>query len=279
MQNYGPLSQYVYTSCGQILKQADFDIKIESIAEDCPNCGASLATTLKRQAMIAPKLDRPKFQTAYDLARFTIDIEKIDELLHLESIGTLCIVGHNANLLLTRLLVRALLPANHGGLNSPNVVVVDAGNKSDFYQTVNFVRQYGLEIKSTLDRIIVSRPFTIYQLRRLLQELSKTVQKYQARAVIIPSLLDLFDDPSVKKKEAKQVIERILKSINDISTKLLVITSMQPNDYAKTILAKFDKRILLHTVERNKIRLNIYNKAKIDDAMITERELKIVKLH
>lgn len=63
--------------------------------------------------------------------------------------------------------MRALLPARFGGLGSPYVIVVDAGNKSDFYQTVNFARQYGLDLNSTLDRIIVSRTFTILPAKEL----------------------------------------------------------------------------------------------------------------
>lgn len=276
MLNYGPLSQYVCNACGAVLKETHSAIEIDTVTEDCPNCGASLANTLKRQGQPAIKLIAPKLQTAYDLTRFRLDVEKIGKLLPIGSYGTLCITGQHANLLLTRLLVRTLLPANHGGLASPNVVVVDAGNKSDFYQTVNFVRQYGLDVRNTLDRIIISRPFTIYQLKRLLQELPKAVQKYQARAVIIPGLLDLFDDPSVKKKEAKLVIERILHLINDISSKLLVMASMQQSDYAKMMLAKFDKRIVLSNAGRNKVNVNIYNKSKIDATMLIEKELSLV---
>ena len=42
---------------------------------------------------------------------------------------------------------------------SPYVVIVDAGNSLDFYQFVEFIRQYGLDIKETLQRIVVSRDF------------------------------------------------------------------------------------------------------------------------
>lgn len=277
MLNYGPLSQYVCSSCGQIMKQASFDIDIATIADDCPKCGARLAETLKRQASSTrAHPDQPKFQTAYDLTRFTLDIPKIGKLVSLESAGSLCIVGDSANLLLTRLCVRALLPASYGGLDSPNVVVVDAGNKSDFYQTVNFVRQYGLDVQSALDRIIVSRPFTIYQLKSLLQQLPKVVQKYQARVVIVPGLLDLFDDPNIKKKEAKQVIQRTMHSISDISSKLLVVASVQQSGYANMILPDFKQQVIWHKAEHGKLSVSVYNNAKSASLTITDKELKLI---
>jgi hypothetical protein len=59
-----------------------------------------------------------------------------------------------------------------------------------------------MNLRNTLDRIVVSRTFTIYQLKSLLQrELSKLIENYQADIVLVPGLLDLFDDPNIKKKQ------------------------------------------------------------------------------
>jgi hypothetical protein len=150
-----------------VLKETDAEIEIEAVVEDCPNCGADLASNLKRRAETAVTLSLPKLQTAYDLTRLKIDIEKLAKVMPLSSTGSLCISGYNTNLLLTRLCIRALLPANHGGLDSPHVIVVDAGNKSDFYLAVNFARRYGLDLRNVFDRIIVSRTFTIHQLKNV----------------------------------------------------------------------------------------------------------------
>ena len=280
MLGFGPLSQYVCAKCGEVLKETDADLNIATITEDCPNCGASLANSLKRRSQLDAKINQtvPKLQTAYDLTRFRLDIEKLSKVLPLGTTGSLCIVGDaKANLLLTRLCVRTLLPANHGGLDSPNVIIVDAGNKSDYYQTVRFVLQYGLHLQSTLDRIIGSRTFTIHQLKSLLQkELPKVVQKYQARAVIVPGLLDLFDDPNIRKKEAKQVIERITKTLDSISGRLLVIASLQRGNYDDLILPHFDKRIILSAGECGKLTADIYNAKSSAKVTLTDKELKII---
>jgi len=57
-----------------------------------------------------------------------------------------------------------LLPERYGGFGSHHVIIIDAGNSSDIYQCVNFARQYGLDIKDMLRRIVVSRAFTVHQL-------------------------------------------------------------------------------------------------------------------
>ena len=297
MLGFGPLSQYVCAKCGAVLKETDAEINLATVAEDCPNCGASLASSLKRRSQLDARINQspPKLQTAYDLTRFKLDIEKLSKVLPLSTTGSLCIVGDprrdsagsngravdaRANLLLTRLCVRTLLPANHGGLDSPNVIIVDAGNKSDYYQTVRFVRQYGLDLHGTLDRIIVSRTFTIHQLKSLLQkELPKVVQKYQARAVIVPGLLDLFDDPNIKKKEAKRVIERITKTLDAISGRLLVIASLQSGNYDDLVLPHFDKRIILSAGEHGKLSADVYNEESNVSVSLTEKELRLIAKH
>lgn len=86
--------------------------------------------------------------------------------MHLGTAGSLRIVGPNANLILCRLCVRALVPIRFGGLDSSNVMIANAGNKSDLNQIVSFARQYHMNIDNTLDRIIVNRPFTTHQLKR-----------------------------------------------------------------------------------------------------------------
>lgn len=279
LQGFEPLSQYLCSICGSVLRETNIQVDISTVVEDCPSCGAKLSDTLKRRSALAQemKLALPKLQTAYDLTRFRIDIEKLSSFMPLSTTGSLCLVGHKANLLLTRLCVRALLPAKHGGLDSPYVLVVDAGNKSDFYQTVNFARQYGLNVRNTLDRIIVSRTFTIHQLKSLLsRELPKVIKRYQPRMIAIPGLLDLFEDPNIKKKEAKKVISRIMESVDNTSSRFLVITSFQESKYADLVVPDFRKRIVLSSAKYNRLNAELYNEGKKTNVTLTEKELKLV---
>lgn len=271
-----PLSQYLCSKCGSILRETDEDIEIGSVTEDCPSCGTILAHSLTRRSIDPkPVMQVPKLQTAYDLLRFSFGIEKLDSVMRLGSAGSLCIIGHRANLILSRLCVRVLLPVRFGGLDSPYVMVVDAGNKSDLYQTVSFARQYHMNIDNTLDRIIVNRPFTIHQLKRLIAvQVPKDIQQYQLKVVIMLGLLDLFDDdPNIKKKEAKRVIERIIKSIQSLSERVLIITSIQEGKYANLVVPNFEKCISLNKTRNNRLLVTLNKKASVT---LTERELKII---
>lgn len=279
LQSFSALSQYLCSKCGSILKETSADIEISSLSEDCPNCGAYLQNTLQRRnkALTQLELLAPKMATAYDLMRFKIDIEKLSNFMPLSTTGALCISGSNANLLLTRLCVRSLLPAKYGGLGSPYAVIVDAGNRSDFYQTVNFIKQYGLHLRKTLDQIVVSRTFTIYQLKSILtRELPRVIQKYQPGVLIVPGLLDLFDDPNIKRKEARKVIERIMKRLSDISNKMLVIASLNDSVYADRVISSFEKRIAFKNVNHGRLNVDVYNQGRRARVTITERELKVV---
>jgi hypothetical protein len=132
----------------------------------------------------------------------------------------------------------------HGGLNSPYLIVVDAGNKSDFYQAVDFARQYGANVDDILDRMIVTRTFTIHQLKTFLSlQLGKVMQRYQAKIAIIPGLLEMFDDPNISEKEAKKVISSMLRSIKTVSRQALVIASVVSGKYTDSITTSFAKRI------------------------------------
>jgi hypothetical protein len=81
------------------------------------------------------------------------------------------------------------------------------------------MKQYGLDIKKTLQKIIVSRVFTIYQLTHfLVYELSKIIRKYNINLVVIPDLMEIFiQDPQLHMKEAKSLIREIAAALRKIS--------------------------------------------------------------
>lgn len=269
------VSQYQCSSCGSILKETTEYIDIHSLREECPQCGSMLAHTLKRQS-IKPRLDDPHFQTADTLLKFRFDIPKIDAFLGLASTDLCCITGYYADLILTRLSVRALLPTRYGGLNSPYVMVADTGNRSDVYGAINFARQYGMTKESVADRILVIRAFTVPQIWRLLsKELPLIIQKYQVNCVVIPGLLNTIDEePSMRVKEARKQIGKIMKKVNDLSRRTLVITSIQQGRYSKWVMPEFRKRIDLSVTKGGRITAELYNQGSRKTVSITGRELK-----
>jgi hypothetical protein len=107
------------------------------------------------------------------------------------------------------------MPSRHGGFESPAIVFIDAGNSFAAYQCGKFARQYGLDIRSVLERIKISRPFTPHQLAGLIiRELPSAVQRVGAEVVVISDLLKmLVQDPQVDEEEARWLLKEILRSI------------------------------------------------------------------
>jgi hypothetical protein len=220
-----------------------------------------------------------KFQTAYDefISRLTFDIAALDSSLqNLNTDGnTLAIIGNSnhsknnrkfTNILLTRLCIYSLSirrrqegcglssssSSSSSPPSSPYVVIVDAGNSLDFYQFVEFIRQYGLDIKETLQRIVVSRAFTVHQLTNLIiSELPNIIRPFETCLIIVPDLLHMFThDPNIDPKEATYLIKEIISAIRKIATpssQTRCVVSWnyhyQSSSYNKILLPTFDKYI------------------------------------
>jgi exopolysaccharide biosynthesis predicted pyruvyltransferase EpsI len=72
--------------------------------------------------------------------------------------------------------------------HTSNVILVDVGNCCDFYQYINFARQYYRRdvISRVLSNTIVTRPFTVYQLTDIvINQLPKVIQQYNAKMMNI----------------------------------------------------------------------------------------------
>ena len=281
--------QYFCPNCNTLLKETyestidNRRLLLANSAEECPTCGCSLSKTLKRELKSKSEQKQqnsiqqqsnsslmPKFQTAYEEidSRLTFDIKKIDESINLMTGECVCIIGERkyTKIALARLCVRALLSKKHGGIDSPNVIVIDAGNSLDVYQHVDFARQYGLDIKKkVLQNIIISRVFTIYQLANIIiNELPKVIQQYDhTKLIVIYDLLDMFlRDPQLEVEEGRCIIKEIiisLKQRREIFGNTLIVTSLSSSSssyhnykhqsssssapYYKIILPRFDKHI------------------------------------
>jgi hypothetical protein len=72
-----------------------------------------------------------------------------------------------------------------------------------------------MDITSVLRRIIVSRPFTIYQLANLIiYELLKITEKLDIKIIVTSDMLHMFlEDSQVDVKESKRLIRQITKSL------------------------------------------------------------------
>jgi len=216
-----------------------------------------------------------KLKTAYDYLNrlsFTINgtCNKTVELLLGDAV---CLVGDSRmiNLILTKVGVHALMPKRHGGFGrNSNVFILDAGNCTDVYQFVDFMKQYGLGIKETLRQIMISRVFTVYQLTHFLKyELSKTIHEQKTNVVIIPDLLAMFaQEPEINIRDAQSLLREIVDLLKEVPSKykVLLITSISLNN------DKLSPGVL---GARNKI-LSVFNKHVKVDMNKTNDKFKVL---
>jgi hypothetical protein len=108
-------------------------------------------------------------------------------------------------------IVRGILPKRHNGIESHTVYVLVTDNKFDFYNITDIADKKYRILDRVLQRIIVRRVFTIYQLAHfLIIDLEKDLEKYKSKLVVITG--DFFlSDPQITKQENKTKTGYILK--------------------------------------------------------------------
>jgi hypothetical protein len=80
-------------------------------------------------------------------------------------------------------------------------------------------------------------------------------------------------------KDVKKETSRIIEAINELSTRVLVVTSVQQGDstHSESVLRTFKKRInLLQRDKYSTLKAEIYNQGDSKVVNLTERELKII---
>ena len=114
-----------------------------------------------------------------------------------------------------RLCVKAQLSEDFGGWQS-TAVFVDGGNSFDPYLFTDIAREYHLPIKGALDKIIISRSFTPYQLHHSIKtEFPKVLDKYGAKFAVVSNIFHMFVD-NMLDDERNRIICNIARSIKEI---------------------------------------------------------------
>lgn len=190
------------------------------------------------QNSFVSKVKNHQLRTALDYLNqisFTFDGTP-DKTIDLLSNDAICLAGNSriTNLILTKLTVQCLLPRKYGGFKNSRVFILDAGNSTDAYQFIDFMKQHGLNIKKNLKKIMISRVFTVYQLAYFLKyELAKTVHDYGINIVVIPDLLAMFlQDVDMNLNEVNFLLRDIISSLRSFTRegKVLLIASLSIDD-------------------------------------------------
>ena len=180
-------------------------------------------------------------------------------------------------LLATRLVVRSLLPRNHGGVNAENVIVIDADNSSSPYLYVDIARQYGMHHRNVLHKVLVSRQFTIYQLTNtIIYDLPKRIQLHKPKLIVISGLLDQFyQDPYIRTAEAESLVSQIVTALHKIKDVFIILTSrLTDNQIEFPALSRIEIRAKKE-FDETKLNLSIYNNGRLKKVSMMEAELRI----
>jgi hypothetical protein len=96
-----------------------------------------------------------------------------------------------------------------------------------------------LEPKSVLEKILVSRVFTAYQLTALIfEKLEETLKRYRSRLVIVSDITDLFLDRGVPKKEGRDIFVKMTRYLSELvlNRQVIVVASYFPRFYSNRSL-------------------------------------------
>ena len=172
---------------------------------------------------------------------FSLKMPDVDELFPGFTPGDFAVLyGSPSVISLTSLLcIQAQLPAQLGGLGS-NVVFIDGGNTFRLYKIARLAQLHNLNPRQALEHIFISRAFTAYQLTSLiLDKLEETVQKYNAKLVVISDIAGSFLDADIPNDEAQRFYSQVINYLSSFAKKhqiILIATYLPDSENTRSSL-------------------------------------------
>ncbi len=169
--------------------------------------------------------------------------------------------------LIFRLCVNCQRSKEKGGFDS-SVIFVDGGNTFNPYLVSAVAREFGLDPKSKLEQVFVSRAFTAYQLSALvLETLEDALKHYRSKLVVISEIISLFLDRDVPTRESLEVFKKMMFHLADLAIRRNIIVTATCSNYRRSKRLAFLESILLQkantiarvTESRGRLRLAIQN--------------------
>jgi len=162
-----------------------------------------------------------------NLRRLSLGFPTVDDVFPGFELGDFAVLRGNAASFMSFVLsVRSQLPPARGGLGS-SAVFVDGGNSFSPYSIAEIARDCGLDYQVVLDKIYVSRAFTVYQLSSLiLEKLYSVLRRTKARLLIVSDVTSLFLDRDVSKIEARELFMKVCSKLVQIALEEQVIVAV-----------------------------------------------------
>jgi hypothetical protein len=171
---------------------------------------------LEQNTVVKPRLSQ---------TLLTFNMKNVDDLFPGFTLSDFAMMyGSRSVLTLSFLLaVRAQLPLQLGGLES-NVIFVDGGNTFRLYKVSRLARLFGLRPRQVLQRILISRAFTAHQMTAIvLEKLEETIERHDAKMVILSDFEALYLDKDVRPDETKAVYSQVTAYLAKIAEQNSVI--------------------------------------------------------
>lgn len=181
--------------------------------------GALLADTVSGSGGCCNSRERVVFESAAVLRGLTARLKGVDEFVGGLKLGWFVLLQGSgfADRLVERYCVKAMLQSNRGELDSRCVFFIDAGLSFDTYSVASLARMWRFSAAEALDRIIVARAFTCYELWSLIADLPRIVDRYGVQLIVVSGVFSLFasvDD--VKQGEAEQILDFVRHRVTDV---------------------------------------------------------------
>ncbi|MBI4258369.1 MAG: hypothetical protein HY619_05390 [Thaumarchaeota archaeon] len=244
-----------------ISKRPLTDSQIETVTElRCPACSEPLSQNLacrsvqaqfdtpiwKHPAIIfrqeKPK-HRARFTSASLLFGLSSSISFVDALIGGLKHDTIALIkGSKLPLLIAeRYCVRVQLSEQLGGFDGRDLFI-DGGNSFDSYLFTSMVREYSPNFNRALNRIIISRAFTPYELLQLVEKDSeRAFEDYNPQLLVISDIFNLFNH-DIEEDEAKKIVLKLGYTIRKISQKRrvpIVLTCTTRSDYLEYLFREY----------------------------------------
>jgi len=206
-----------------------------------------------------PKQDHPAFIPARSLLGLTSGMILVDSLIGgLKPDTVALITGSGIRLQAAeRYCIRAQLPLAKGGLES-SAFFIDGGNSFDIYLFTELAHKHHLAYNTALDRQLLSRAFTIYELGSLIEGSAAVFATKKPKLLVISEFFSLFNE-DVQKGEAKRVVREIASSISAVSEReqvpILITSANRPEPLASILeeqcnvsaeITESGRRVALH---------------------------------
>ena len=181
---------------------------------------------LSQNVIVKPELCQPVFP---------LSIRGVKEVFPGFALGDFAVLQGSSVLSLASLLcVKAQLPSQLGGLQS-GVIFIDGCNTFRLYQIAQLAQIHHLDPKKVLDNIYISRAFTAYQTAALIKDhLRETIQKYNAKLVIISDIAGFFLDKDVAEDEAQRIFSQVTSYISSFARETRTIVLATYPDHLDT---------------------------------------------